>query len=711
MTPDGNGLRVEALLRPLAEGALFVPGEGPARASAVREGKRGFTLRDPGEEKARAGRILASLPLGGSGQEKGWVFDIADAEQALDLVAYLERGDASTEVVVEWPEKKLERPTLGGPKDLRVRVDRLSDWFGLSGGLEVDGQRVELALLLDAVRGSKRYVPVSGGRWLAISQELRGLLSGLADVAIENRAGELEMGLGGMLTLADLAPEMGEFLACEEWSAQMARMRNALRVEPEVPPELKATLRPYQLEGFKWLSRMAAWGMGTCLADDMGLGKTVQALAVLSARAQQGPALVVAPTSVCFNWVREAQRFTPGLSLHLFHEVEREAVVAALGPGQVLVISWGLLARNIEMLRRVRFATAVLDEAQAIKNPSTQRAKAVREIQAEWRVALSGTPIENHLGELWSLMRTVAPGLLGSWEHFRDRFATPIERDRDASRGAALARLVRPFILRRTKSEVEADLPSRTEVRNLIKLSPAERRLYEDARVAALAKLEGFADPSEKRFQVLASLTHLRLLACHPRLDDGESNVASSKLERLLELVEELRANGHRALVFSQFTRHLALVREALEARSVSYLYLDGSVPQAERAKRVDAFQAGEADLFLISLKAGGTGLNLTAADYVLHLDPWWNPAVEDQATDRAHRIGQTRPVTVYRLISRGTIEEAIVALHEQKRELAEAILEGSGAAGRLSTEELVDLIRAGEGSLEEDEEDAVEDA
>ena len=366
-----------------------------------------------------------------------------------------------------------------------------------------------------------------------------------------------------------------------------------------------------------------------------------------------------------------------------------------LGPGDVVVTSYGLLTRDEERFKGRRFATLVLDEAQAVKNAATRRARAARDLDAEFRVALSGTPLENHLGELWSLFRTVFPGLLGSEEQFRQRFQGPIEREKNPERRTALVTLLRPFLLRRTKSEVARDLPSRTDVLVPISLTPQERRLYEDARLAAVAQLTDATGPAEqKRFHVLAALTRLRQLACHPKLHDPTWTGPASKLSRVLELIDELRDEGHRVLVFSQFTRHLGLVREALEERSVAFQYLDGETPEAERRKRVEAFQAGLGDVFLISLKAGGTGLNLTGADNVIHLDPWWNPAVEDQATDRAHRIGQTRPVTVYRVMSKGTVEEQIHSLHAVKRELLANVLDGTGEAVRFDVEELTALLR-----------------
>ncbi|MGZ3459740.1 MAG: DEAD/DEAH box helicase, partial [Archangium sp.] len=385
-------------------------------------------------------------------------------------------------------------------------------------------------------------------------------------------------------------------------------------------------------------------------------------------------------------------------------QADRLECLAKLGKSDVLIVSFGLLVRDAAQLGALSFSTLVVDEAQALKNPNTRRARAARQLQAGFRIALSGTPLENHLGELWSLFAIVFPGLLGSWEQFRERFAAPIERGKDPDARAALSRVIRPFLLRRTKQEVARELPPRMEIQVPVALSEEEWALYEDARLAAVAEVsaqgKGVRD-EQQRFQVLAALTRLRLLASHPRLYDAESALTSSKMRRLLELLEELRSEGHRALVFSQFTSHLELVREELARAGFTHLYLDGSTPAGARAKRIASFQSGEGDVFLISLKAGGTGINLTAADYVIHLEPWWNPAVEDQATDRAHRIGQTRPVTVYRLISRGTIEEQILSLHSDKRALVAGVLEGTDVAARLTTKDLLALLEGGEAPRE----------
>ena len=458
-------------------------------------------------------------------------------------------------------------------------------------------------------------------------------------------------------------------------------------------------MRDYQLEGYQWLARLSRWGVGGVLADDMGLGKTVQTLGVLVDRAVDGPALVIAPTSVGDNWVRETERFAPELTAKLYRDSDRDALIQSAGPGDLIIASYQLVQRDAKRFTSRSWGTLVLDEAQFIKNSQTKTSQAIRKIEAEWRIGLSGTPLENHLGELWSLFRTLSPGLLGSWERFRKKFAEPIEKMKDDERRLSLARLVRPFILRRTKDKVLSELPPRTEITVQAVMSAEEERRYQEARLAAVAELSGAVEEGkagQQRMKTLAWLTKLRQLACHPRLVDPTWSKGSAKLDLFLSLVDELREGDHRALVFSQFVKHLTVIRNALDEKGITYQYLDGSTPAKERARRVDAFQAGEGELFLISLKAGGTGLNLTAADYVLHLDPWWNPAVEDQATDRAHRIGQERPVTVYRLVAKGTIEEQILEMHADKRELVSGVLEGTDTAGRVNTDELIKMIRQG---------------
>ncbi len=697
LLPDAT-LELELCVRAAPGTPLYAPGAGPRDVIFVDGGARAYARRDLAAEPALARAALARLIGEPAIAEEGppGCFRIREVDAALALVARL--PDHAAELDAEWLDEPPVVIGTFGPPALRVSVRRDRDWFGIVGELKIEHGRIELAVLLDAARRQQRHVRVDSRRWVALSDELREALRAVADRTFASRQG-LELSPGAAPAIAALSDAGAAVDAAAPWAQLTERLAAATRLRPRPPATLRTTLRDYQIEGHAWLSRMAAWGAGACLADDMGLGKTVQAIALLLDRARLGPALVVAPTSVCFNWVDELARFAPGLRPIVYAEAtDRAACVAALGKKDVLIATYSLVARDLEQLRGPTFATLVLDEAQAVKNVHTRRARAARALRADFRVALSGTPLENHLGELWSLFAVVFPGLLGSWDQFRDRFASPIERSQDREAQAALARVIQPFLLRRTKQQVARELPSRTEIVVPIALSEPERALYEDARLAAVAELadrKGVRD-EQRRFQVLAALTRLRLLASHPRLHDRSSAVASSKLRRLIELVGELRAEGHRALVFSQFTSHLALVRDELAELAIPALYLDGETPAAQRKLRVQAFQAGEADVFLISLTAGGTGLNLTAADYVFHLDPWWNPAVEDQATDRAHRIGQDRPVTVYRLIARGTIEDKILALHADKRALIAGVLEGTGAAARLTTRDLLALISSG---------------
>ena len=526
---------------------------------------------------------------------------------------------------------------------------------------------------------------------MALTHDLRRRLGDLRAISEERGEGLRFSPLAAPM-LEDLADELGAMETDDAWEEQLRRIREAADFEPSLPSTLRATLRDYQREGFYWLARLAQWGVGACLADDMGLGKTVQALAVILARAADGPTLVVAPTSVAGNWVRETQRFAPTLRVHSFTSHGRQALLESLGPQDVLICSYGLLRVEAEGLAGMDWHTVVLDEAQTIKNAATKSSRAAMKLRGGFRLITTGTPIENHLDELWNLFRFINPGLLGTRKAFNARFAAPIEKNGDREVRLRLARVVRPFILRRTKDQVLEELPARTEVNVEVQMSEEEAAFYEALRREAVDRLDGQDRPGHIR--VLAELMKLRRACCNPSLVAPETSIPSAKLAAFADLLSDLMDNGHRALVFSQFVAHLAIVRQLLERRKIEHKYLDGSTPAAERTRQVDAFQAGEGDVFLISLKAGGLGLNLTGADYVIHLDPWWNPAVEDQASDRAHRIGQRRPVTIYRLVVKDSIEEKIVALHRDKRDLAQRLLEGTEVAGKLTADELLALLR-----------------
>ncbi len=703
LLPRDGSVKVALVVRPFgAEGPAFVAGLGTRSVTATLAGVPARAMRDLKREVSERQLFIDACPslrdrCAAADAHEAMIDDLeTQLEVLLELQAYQEGGTG--QVSIEWPDgQKVQVATLGAEK-MKVRVAQDRDWFSVDGSFEVDdGQVLEMRTLLDRLdRAHGRFIRLDDGRFIALTRQLQAQLGQLAAVSEPHKAGRRVHALGAP-ALRDFLGGAGEVKQDAAWKKHVARIKAAESVSPVVPPALQAELRDYQVDGFAWMARLAAWGAGACLADDMGLGKTVQAIAVILSRAEEGPCLVVAPTSVCANWMAEIGRFAPTLTAHRLASVaDRAGLVAAMDKRDVLVCSYGLLHTEQAALTEKQWGMVVLDEAQAIKNAATRRAQASLELQAGFRLALTGTPVENDLDELWSLFSFVNPGLLGSREGFAKRFAIPIERDRNKPAKDALRALVRPFLLRRTKAGVLSELPSRTEQTMLVEMSEAERVFYEALRQRALESLSAPGAPANgRKIRILAEITKLRRACCNPSLIDPKAGIPSSKLEALMELVDELLLNKHRALIFSQFTSHLALVREALDERKLRYEYLDGSTPAAQRERSVAAFQGGSADLFLISLKAGGTGLNLTAADYVVHLDPWWNPAVEDQASDRAHRMGQTRPVTIYRLIMQGSIEERIVELHRDKRDLAADLLDGAEISGRLSEEALLGLIKA----------------
>jgi superfamily II DNA or RNA helicase len=707
IVPEGGAFHLRAVVRPVGEaGPAYPPGQG-SRSVLVTEGGAHRRLeRDLLAEADGLEAVAQACPSLAPWRDSDldWRIDGLDAV----LEALQELHDSPAPVGLEWPQGAALAPTRTvGAKAMSLNIASGTDWFEVGGEIRVDEDLVlDMAQVLSRLgRSPGRFIALDDGRYLALTEDLRRRLDALAAITETTKGGQ-RIGALGAAALENLVEGAGSVKSDRRWAAMIERLGAARGYEPQVPDGLQAELRDYQLQGFAWLARLSRLGLGACLADDMGLGKTVQTLALMLTEAAKGPSLVIAPTSVCHNWVVEAARFAPSLRVRsLAGAPDRAALVAGLGPGEVLVASYGLLHTETELLASRRFAVAVFDEAQNLKNAETRRAQASKRIDAGFRLALSGTPLENRLEELWSLFDTVTPGLLGSREAFQRRFSGPIEKGHGVHARQALKALLRPFLLRRTKGAVLTELPARTEITLEVEAGPTERAFYEALRRKALENLEAMAETGgqgggakgaggQKRIRILAEITRLRRAACNPALIEPGIDVGSAKMEALLELVEELRAGRHRALVFSQFTGHLDLVEAALREKGVSLLRLDGSTPAKERARLVEAFQAGEGELFLISLKAGGSGLNLTGADYVIHLDPWWNPAVEDQATDRAHRIGQTRPVTVYRLVAKDSIEAPILSLHAAKRTLAADFLEDADAAGPLGEEELMALIR-----------------
>ncbi|MBK5257273.1 MAG: DEAD/DEAH box helicase [Vicinamibacteria bacterium] len=697
LAPVGDGLGLRLVAAPLGpDGPRLMPGSGRSRVMASVRGETRGAQRDLAAERAHLDAVLEAFdfldPPARGDLVCEWVID--EPERALATIEALPLLAAVQ--AIDWPRGQAVRVITVHAAQMTLSVRTERDWFKVEGRAQLDeGLVFELEALLAAASGKSRFVPMGKGVYAALTRELREKLVELAAVA-EPQGGGLRVPHLAATWLDDVL----EGVAAETddgFAHKVERLRAAQETQPALP-SLQAELRPYQEDGYVWAMRLAQAGFGACLADDMGLGKTVQTLGVMLARASSGPALVVAPTSVCGNWLAETQRFAPTLNPTIYGEGDRVATVESAGPLDVVIVSYTLMQQAREGFANRTWHTLVVDEAQAIKNAAAKRSLALFDLKADFRMALSGTPIENRLGDLWSIMRLCNPGLLGTLSRFNQRFAAPIERERDREAQRILRRLIAPFVLRRTKSQVLQELPPRTELVLTITPEPAEAAHYEALRRVAVREAEGAAatEPrGQAGFHILAQLTRLRRAACDPRLPSPDLGIVGAKVRAFAELASELVANGHKALVFSQFVDFLTLLREPLDEASIRYQYLDGATPAAERTKRVAAFQKGEGELFLISLKAGGYGLNLTAADYVVITDPWWNPAAEDQAMGRAHRMGQARPVTVYRLVTKGTLEEQIVRLHHDKRALAEGVLaEGSEGKVLPSAEELIALMR-----------------
>ena len=695
ITPVGNGFRLAILIRPFGiHGPYVQPGHGAISLIAEISGKRLQTSRAFAKETNNCQNIINQCSTLAPLECTEYQYYLNDTESCLTLLEEL--NPIQNMVHIEWPEgEKLQLANAIDFDHFNVSIKNKGNWFGIEGEVQIDKDKVmdmrQLIQLVD--KQQSRFIPLQNGQFVALSKSLKTKIDDLTAISTITRK-ELNIHPLTSHILNDFVKAGAHIDGNDSWTRQLNLIKESQTIQPILPSTLHASFRDYQEEGYIWLMRLAHWGGGACLADDMGLGKTLQALAVLLKRATDGPCLIVAPTSVCMNWVDETHRFAPSLHPIIFGGNQRKKTIKNLAPFDLLITSYGLLQQEETLLSSLEWNTIILDEAQAIKNIATKRSKAAMNLNAKFKVITTGTPIENHLGELWNLFNFINPGLLGSHHQFNRRFGIPIERHNDPKARQILKKIVHPFILRRLKSQVLEELPPRTEIILKVEMSEDEQSFYEALRQEALTNIQNETIAKSRPMRILAEITRLRQASCHPRLVTPTATIPSSKLILFGRVTGDLLANKHKALVFSQFTSHLALIREYLDQQNINYQYLDGNTPAKERSRRVKAFQAGEGDLFLISLKAGGVGLNLTAADYVIHMDPWWNPAVEDQASDRAHRIGQIHPVTIYRLVVTNTIEEKIVALHHDKKELATSLLEGTSSNNAINTEELVRLLQ-----------------
>ena len=585
-----------------------------------------------------------------------------------------------------------------GTPNVRVAVSSNIDWFDVNIEIDVEGIKLPLKELRRAIRQNSRLVKLADQSIAQLPEEWFVRFQRLFNfTAVEEqgvKASRLQLSLIDMLF-----QQAASFETDQAFQQQLRRLTAFSEIEPQpLPTTLQPVLRNYQKAGYDWLNFLKEYSFGGCLADDMGLGKTVQTLAVLlhdKLNGNRTPSLIVCPTSVVFNWEREVQKFTPELRLRQHVGLSRRRSSDEFENYDIILTTYGIMRRDILLLKDYLFHYVILDESQKIKNPQSQTAKAARLLNARHRLVLTGTPVENNTVELWSQFAFLNPGLLGQIGYFKSAFTLPIEKYRDEETAQFLRRLIYPFILRRTKEGVAKELPPKIEQTHFCPMNPAQERLYfhwrDYYRAQILERIDA-AGIEASHMNVLEGLVKLRQIACHPHLVEPSITEDSGKFEMLKELVEEILAENHKVLIFSQFVRMLRLIRGHLDEQGIIYEYLDGHT--VNRRERVERFQRDEGvRIFLISLKAGGVGLNLTAADYVIHYDPWWNPAVEVQATDRAHRIGQHKKVFVYRLITKGSVEEKMLELQARKRKLVSDLISTDSSFFKSLTRDDIEVL------------------
>lgn len=694
-----DGLQVSLHIRPFGDHGLYCsPGLG--RGYCTFENSK--TNRDFVRERYLAEKLIKACPSLQNEDHENYEWYFKEIQQCYELISdlkeyeeYLRSKDEEL-IRIEWPKgKKISMKQPLGVRHPKFKVTENKNWFHVDGELELDNDHMmSLKDLIKLVHEQRnRFISLGDNQLLALRKDLFQTLLRLQFLDSDPEGEQLKLNATS-LSVLDTDELFMSHLQDKTPLSVLSQLVDKGDREYHIPENLNATLRPYQEEGVKWLLKLADLKMGACLADDMGLGKTLQSIAVLLKMADNGPALVVAPTSVCYNWHEEIKKFAPSLKVHFFEPQNRKKLIDELGPQDVLVCSYNLLQQEISHLDKKHFSCVILDEAQSIKNYGTKRAQSAFKLKSDFKLALSGTPIENGLEELWSIFRFIMPQLLGGRDTFVKKYISGQDKGINKEKREILKSIIKGFILRRTKIDVLKDLPPKIEQTIYVTMEDEERNFYEAVRQSALDSLSQLDDQMpNKKIHILAELTKLRRACCHPKLIEENFDFSSGKSKYFMDLIEELISSDHKALVFSQYVSYLELLKKELDAKGIKYEYLDGKTPSHERQKRVQGFQEGDKPLFLLSLKAGGSGLNLTAADYVIHLDPWWNPAVESQASDRAHRMGQKKSVTVIRVIMKNTIEEKILALHEDKKNLANDILDGIEIPQKMTEKDLMELL------------------
>lgn len=699
IVPAKTDYRVSIMATALPDGtARFVPAEGEETVYDEVAGLTHCVCRNLNLEFANYKQIVEFLENNAKAQTINNTDSIVwSSEGLLMLLAFV--YDHQDQYFVEWPEGKvLKFKGDVQSSNINILVKSDEEWFTVEGEAKIAGKTFSLQELIAMCCNSdiKGFVKLNDEEYVRMSETLKKHIAAMN--ALPSKSGKVRSvskyqvgALANMIEGLNAHTDGG-------YSAFKEKTKAAYALNPDVPQGMTATLRDYQKEGFRWMCRLDAWGAGACLADDMGLGKTLQALTFLTYKASLGPSLVVIPKSVILNWASEAERFSPQLNIVVLNKVaKRHSVILNAKAGDVLLCTYGLLTTEYSSLTRKEWNVVCLDEAHQIKNRQTIASQTAMELKASSRIMLTGTPLQNNLAELWNLFQFLNPGLLGPWSRFRDNF---IIAPMDNRRMLLLKDLTTPFILRRTKQEVLKELPEKIVDKYLVEMSPEEVKVYEEMRRLAEVKFKKQKSKKEREesktldMNFFAELMKLREAACDMRLVHEQWAEPSSKTTTLMEILESIMQDQeNNILVFSQFTSYLELIKPELKKRKWDFYYLDGQTPMEKRQQMVDDFQKGKCRLFLSSLKAGGLGLNLTAANYVILLDPWWNPAIENQAMDRTHRIGQKRVVTVIRLVSSQTIEEKIIRLHEKKQDLSDTILDGTGDSYKLTYEDILDMV------------------